>query len=100
MPDGPPKPKGSLYQQYMAIAPRNRIILGVAGVGLSITGLYLTEYSQKPTRINNEFYSDGRAPVLPSVKRDRRILAPLDASRRSPYLEPCGCVRSRTPCIA
>ena len=71
MPDGPPKPKGSLYQQYMAIAPRNRIILGVAGVGLSITGLYLTEYSQKPTRINNEFYSDGRAPVLPSVKRDR-----------------------------
>ena len=55
----------------MAIAPRNRIILGVAGVGLSITGLYLTEYSQKPTRINNEFYSDGRAPVLPSVKRDR-----------------------------
>ena len=71
MPDGPPKPKGSLYQQYMAIAPRNRIILGVAGVGLSITGLYLTEYSQKPTRINNEFYSDGRAPVLPSVKRER-----------------------------
>ena len=57
--------------EYMAIAPRNRIILGVAGVGLSITGLYLTEYSQKPTRINNEFYSDGRAPVLPSVKRDR-----------------------------
>lgn len=70
MPDGPPKP-GSLYQQYMAIAPRNRIILGVAGVGLSLTGLFLTEYSQKPTRVNNEFYSDGRAPVLPSVKRDR-----------------------------
>ena len=75
MPDGPPKRRKakapSLYQQYMAIAPRNRIILGVAGVGLSLTGLFLTEYSQKPTRVNNEFYSDGRAPVLPSVKRDR-----------------------------
>ena len=66
MPDG--GPQKSLYEQYMAISRRNRIILGVCGMALSLSGLLLTEYFQRKPRTTLE-YDDGRQAYLPSVKR-------------------------------